>query len=144
MSIYSGTGGAKYFDEREAHELIYSGDRAQWCGLMINKVKETLNDNGNLYPLRQSYFISLRSSYLVLRQENSFIVEPYSPNRFSRQFGFCQGILGDLKNDVHSATLDQALKHWCICITKSTFVSVLLPAHCDDPKVHTTPSYREW
>ena len=67
MFAYSSMGGAKYFDKCEARELIYSGDRAQWCGLMINKVKETLNDNENLYPSRQSYFISLHSSYLVLR-----------------------------------------------------------------------------
>ena len=80
MSQYSGEGGAKYFNEREARELVHNGDQARWNELIFLQKSETLIDNGNLCLSRLSYFINIRSSYLVLRQENSLIVEPYSPS----------------------------------------------------------------
>ncbi|KAK4737480.1 hypothetical protein R3W88_001177 [Solanum pinnatisectum] len=49
-----------------------------------------LIDNGKLY------IISLHSGYVTLRHGSNFIVESYSPIRFSRQFGFCQDVPGDL------------------------------------------------
>ncbi|KAL2925903.1 Neurobeachin-like protein 2 [Bienertia sinuspersici] len=39
----------------------------------------------------------MRSCFLTLRHDNNCIVEPYSPHRFSRQFGFYQDVAGELK-----------------------------------------------
>ncbi|KAL0298853.1 UNVERIFIED_CONTAM: hypothetical protein Sradi_6545100 [Sesamum radiatum] len=44
-------------------------------------------DDGRAEELDHSYFVAIRSSYLTLRQGGRFIIEPYSPHRFRRQFG---------------------------------------------------------
>ncbi|KAL0291517.1 UNVERIFIED_CONTAM: hypothetical protein Sradi_7023500 [Sesamum radiatum] len=44
-------------------------------------------DDGNAEELDHSYFVAIRLSYLILRQGGIFIIEPYSPHRFGRQFG---------------------------------------------------------
>ncbi|KAL0301551.1 UNVERIFIED_CONTAM: hypothetical protein Sradi_6431900 [Sesamum radiatum] len=44
-------------------------------------------DNGHAEELGHNYFVATRSSYLTLRQGGRFIIEPYSPHRFGRQFG---------------------------------------------------------
>ncbi|KAH0636783.1 hypothetical protein KY289_036698 [Solanum tuberosum] len=55
-----------------------------------------VTDNGKLSNSWNEYIISLRSGYVTLRHDSNFIVESYSPIRFSRQFSFCQDISKDL------------------------------------------------
>ncbi|KAH0644634.1 hypothetical protein KY284_032518 [Solanum tuberosum] len=60
---------------------------------------------------------------------DSFIVDPYSPHRFGRQFGFYQNIPGIMKNDIRSASLDRGLTFWRICTmslsaSRATFPSI--------------------
>ncbi|KAH0707678.1 hypothetical protein KY285_010480 [Solanum tuberosum] len=55
-----------------------------------------LTDNGKLSNSWNEYIISLRSGYVTLRHDSNFIMESYSPIRFSRKFGFCQDVPGDL------------------------------------------------
>ncbi|KAK4400582.1 hypothetical protein Sango_1164300 [Sesamum angolense] len=43
-------------------------------------------DDGHAEELDHSYFVAICSSYLTLRQGGKFIIEPYSPHRFRRQF----------------------------------------------------------
>ncbi|KAG5585347.1 hypothetical protein H5410_045781 [Solanum commersonii] len=66
-------------------------------------------DNNHAPELKPSYFISIRFNYLPLQCRDSFIIEPYSPHHFSHQFGFYQNILGIMKNDIRSASLDKGL-----------------------------------
>ncbi|KAL0307411.1 UNVERIFIED_CONTAM: hypothetical protein Sangu_3033800 [Sesamum angustifolium] len=44
-------------------------------------------DDGRAEEVDHSYFVAIRSSYLTLRRGGRFIVEPYSPHKFGRQFG---------------------------------------------------------
>ena len=107
MVVYSGEGGAKHFDEHEARKLI-QGTSMQWdANLYVRNREETFLDDGGLSRNLLSYFISIHSSYLSMRQDGHLIVEPYSPFRFSLKFGLCQDILGTIKEGIRQGTLDK-------------------------------------
>jgi hypothetical protein len=55
-----------------------------------------LCDDGNLSILKSDYFMCIWFGYLTLCYDDTFIIESYCPDRFSRQFGFCQHIPRDL------------------------------------------------
>ena len=100
MVVYSGEGGAKHFDEHKARKLI-QGTSMQWdANLYVRNREETFLDDGGLSRKSLSYFISIRSFYLSMRQDGHLIVEPYSPFWFSRQFGLCQDIPRTIKEDI--------------------------------------------
>lgn len=67
----------------------------------------------------------LRSGYVTRRHDSNFIVEPYRPNYFSRQFGFCQDTPGDLIGD---GTLLTLVKLWSssICLGTSSKIIILM------------------
>ncbi|KAK4406217.1 hypothetical protein Sango_0628200 [Sesamum angolense] len=73
-------------------------------------------DDGHAEELDHSYFVAIRSSYLTLRQGGRFIIEPYSPHRFGRQFGYYQDVPGTLKYDTRVASLEEGLYYWCLCV----------------------------
>ncbi|KAL0423640.1 UNVERIFIED_CONTAM: hypothetical protein Sradi_0898800 [Sesamum radiatum] len=75
MTLFSGEGGAKYYDPQEARKRIHK-------------------DDGRAKELEEAYFMAIHSNYLPLRQSNHFDVEPYSPHRFGHQFGFFQEVSG--------------------------------------------------
>ncbi|KAL0293011.1 UNVERIFIED_CONTAM: hypothetical protein Sradi_6960900 [Sesamum radiatum] len=64
-------------------------------------------DDGRAEELDHSYFVAIRSSYLTLRRCGRFIVEPYSPHRFGRQFGYYQDVPGTLRYDTRVASLEE-------------------------------------
>ena len=68
-----------------------------------------LIDNEKLKVADFNYFVSVRSSYLPTRHNKVMIIEPYSPHRFGRQFGFCQDMPGVLKKQVHIKTVNDLL-----------------------------------
>ncbi|PIN10177.1 hypothetical protein CDL12_17233 [Handroanthus impetiginosus] len=85
MTQFSGEGGARYFDPKEARKRIHKGDSAHWTYNMITKNQNLLFvDDEKAKELEQNYFIAIRSNYLTLRQDKHFVVEPYSPHRFSQ------------------------------------------------------------
>ena len=85
---------------RSARKLI-QGTSMQWvANLYVRNREETFLDDGGLSRNSLSYFISICYSYLSMCQDGHLIVEPYSPFRFSHQFGLCQDILGTIKEDI--------------------------------------------
>ncbi|MCE3215543.1 hypothetical protein HAX54_002767, partial [Datura stramonium] len=44
-------------------------------------------DDDNKKEFKSIYFMSIHSNYVPLRNEDVFIIKPYNPHRFSRQFG---------------------------------------------------------
>ena len=87
MVHYSGFEGEKSFDD--ARRRIHKGAIVDLGCTMLSKNKyDTLYDNGTLGYEKLSYLIALRSGYLPLRRAATFYAMPYSPHRFSRQFGF--------------------------------------------------------
>ena len=64
-----------------------------------------LADNVKLSNSWNEYIISLRSSYVNLRNYSNFDVESYNHISFSRQFSFCQDVSGDLMDRPYDGTL---------------------------------------
>ncbi|KAH0764534.1 hypothetical protein KY285_000405 [Solanum tuberosum] len=93
----SGEKMAKCFNFTDAQKLFQQDDARRLHHLAMLQGRDLhLTDNGKLSNLWNKYIISLRSGYVTLRHDSNFIVESYSPIRFSRQFGFCQDVPGDL------------------------------------------------
>ncbi|KAL0402262.1 UNVERIFIED_CONTAM: hypothetical protein Slati_4256100 [Sesamum latifolium] len=89
MTRFSGEGGAKYYDPRKARKRIHKAESVFWaCNMIVKNRPFKFVDNGNTEELEHNYFITIRSSYLTLHQGDKFIIEPYSPHRFGRQFGY--------------------------------------------------------
>ncbi|KAL0308901.1 UNVERIFIED_CONTAM: hypothetical protein Sradi_5832400 [Sesamum radiatum] len=85
MMRFSGEGGAKCYEPREARKRIHKTEFVSWAYNML--VKDgffMFVDDGHAEELDHNYFIALHSSYLTLLQGNRFIIEPYSPHRFGR------------------------------------------------------------
>ncbi|KAL0368458.1 UNVERIFIED_CONTAM: hypothetical protein Scaly_1064700 [Sesamum calycinum] len=88
MTRFSGEGGAKYYEPREARKRIHKAEFVSWaCNMLVKAEPFKFVDDGRAEELDHSYFVAIRSSYLTLRQGGRFIIEPYSPHRFGRQFG---------------------------------------------------------
>jgi len=60
MVKFSGIGQTKSFHLEEARELIGSGRGFCWHSSIINRLKETLVDDGKLSRADFTYFVSLR------------------------------------------------------------------------------------
>ncbi|KAG5592228.1 hypothetical protein H5410_042742 [Solanum commersonii] len=89
MVVYFGESVAKYFDKDEARKRVHRGENIVWNGTMLSRPHPTYYiDDGKAPELQLAYFMSLRFNYLPLSRGGSFVTEPYSPHRFSRQFGF--------------------------------------------------------
>ncbi|KAH0682897.1 hypothetical protein KY290_021490 [Solanum tuberosum] len=74
----------------------------------------------------------------------SFIIEPYSPHRVSRQFGFNQDILRYLENDIRAESLDEGLGYWRICISHATMSKATFPPAVTSAKKLYTTQYSSW
>ncbi|KAL0298420.1 UNVERIFIED_CONTAM: hypothetical protein Sradi_6501800 [Sesamum radiatum] len=97
MTRFSGEGGAKYYEPREARKRIHKAEFVSWaCNMLVKAKPFKFVDDGRAEELDHSYFVAIRSSYLTLRRGGRFIVEPYSPHRFGRQFGYYQDVPGTL------------------------------------------------
>ncbi|KAK6126949.1 hypothetical protein DH2020_039307 [Rehmannia glutinosa] len=101
-------------------------------------------DNGNAQKFEQKYFIAIRSSYISLRQGGRFVIEPYSPHRFNRQFGFHQMVPGVLKDDVRGASLEEGVYHWRVCTSSKTFSKAWLPCMPPSAKTFSSEEYKQW
>ncbi|KAL0358132.1 UNVERIFIED_CONTAM: hypothetical protein Scaly_1498900 [Sesamum calycinum] len=56
-----------------------------------------------------------------------FIIEPYSPHRFGRQFGYYQDVPRTLKYDTRVASLEEGLRYWCLCVLSKSSSKVWFP-----------------
>ncbi|KAL0463314.1 UNVERIFIED_CONTAM: hypothetical protein Slati_0219000 [Sesamum latifolium] len=121
MTLFSDERGAKYYDPQEATKRIHEGDFVSWACNMITKDKDfSFVDDGRAKYFEEAYFMAIRSNYLPLRQGYHFEVEPYSPHRFARQFGFFQEVPGILSQDVRRASLEDGIRYWRLCISSKT------------------------
>ncbi|KAL0437697.1 UNVERIFIED_CONTAM: hypothetical protein Sradi_0477600 [Sesamum radiatum] len=117
MRRFSGDGGAKYYDPREACKQIHKTEFVSWaCNMIMKNMPFKFVDNGDGEKLEHNYFVAIRSSYLTLRQGDKFIIELYSPYRFGSQFAYFQGVPGILKYDTRAASLEEGLYYWRLCI----------------------------
>ncbi|PIN05695.1 hypothetical protein CDL12_21766 [Handroanthus impetiginosus] len=140
MTQFSGEGGSRYFDPKEARKRIYEGDSTHSTYNMITKNKNLLFvDNGKARELEYDYFIAIRLNYLPLRQGERFIIEPYSPHRFSYQFGYYHKVLGILRNNPFTinlmleADLEYGLHYCRLCTLFKSISKAWFPKGVNSP-----------
>ncbi|KAL0284943.1 UNVERIFIED_CONTAM: hypothetical protein Sradi_7185900, partial [Sesamum radiatum] len=110
MIIFSSEGGAKYYNPQEARKRIHKAEFVSWaCNMIVKNRPFKFVDTGDAEELDHNYFVAICSSYLTLRRGDKFIIEPYSPHRFRRQFGYFQDVPGTLKYDTRVASLEEGL-----------------------------------
>uniref|UniRef100_A0A9I9CV10 Aminotransferase-like plant mobile domain-containing protein n=1 Tax=Cucumis melo TaxID=3656 RepID=A0A9I9CV10_CUCME len=106
MVEFSGEGGAKYYTNLEARTHIHMEKYVSWHACLQAKNKdELLTDDGTLIHWNASFFISIRFCFLFSQYGSSTVIEPYSPCRFGRQFGFYQDVPYDLGKKIPKANL---------------------------------------
>ncbi|KAL0362170.1 UNVERIFIED_CONTAM: hypothetical protein Scaly_1172200 [Sesamum calycinum] len=88
MTRFSGEGGAKCYELREARKRMHKSEFVSWaCNMLVKDGPFNFVDYGNGEELDHNYFVAIHSSYLILFKPKKFIIEPYSPHKFGRQFG---------------------------------------------------------
>jgi hypothetical protein len=145
MVRFSGEGAAKYFEEAEARKLFRSITKFKFHRLALFKGhQEILEDNDQLSDSYVDYFISQRLSYLSSRRGDLSVLEPYSPHRFGRQFGFTQDIPGEIKEDLRTAPLERVMHLWHRCLRINTKSQFLVPSRPPSDAAPCTKDYMDW
>ncbi|GMP65069.1 hypothetical protein CsSME_00026032 [Camellia sinensis var. sinensis] len=102
-----------------------------------------LVDFERISPFHLGYLISLRQGILTFKMGFNFISEPYSPNRYGRQFGFAQACLTPLNVSCQQPSewyiFYYSWRHMLRCGTK---VSLELPGSRSTS--HVTMPYANW
>ncbi|KAL0295507.1 UNVERIFIED_CONTAM: hypothetical protein Sangu_2507800 [Sesamum angustifolium] len=145
MTRFSGEGGAKYYEPREARKRIHKAEFFSWaCNMLVKAEPFKFVDDGRAEELDHSYFVVIRSSYLTLRQGGRFIIEPYSPHRFGRQFGYYQDVLGTLRYDTRVASLEEGLRYWRLCVLSKSSSITWFPCLPANAKKLCSETYKAW
>ncbi|KAK9733593.1 hypothetical protein RND81_04G077200 [Saponaria officinalis] len=143
MDAFGGEGSLVPMKSGEARNLISSGQKINWRAIPFGGVKQEMHvDDAHSSLYNTKALIAMRSNFLTLRYEDNNIVEPYSPHRFGRQFGFRQDVPGELKYDIREGSnehLFQLFGSFVLLETKSRFVlpkgdlrlSILTTPACD-------------
>ncbi|CAN6581611.1 unnamed protein product [Malus baccata var. baccata] len=145
MTKYSGVFSAKSLYDQQAQALFRSCE-----GLKMDRVarfgtvRRDIIDDSHIHFSDLSYLISLRSGYVSLRQEDRCIIQPYSPHRFSRQFGFVQNVPGTLREKARSKSLQAVYMHWESCTRACTNASITLPTKDEFKSNPVTRVYVRW
>ena len=101
-------------------------------------------DNESISITKVSYLISLRSSYLFLRQSNHRVIQSYYPHRFSRQFRYPQDLPRGLSEIFHTGTLEAVYQHWESCTKLGTYSKVTIPYYHSLEEFLVTKAYADW
>ncbi|KAH0665733.1 hypothetical protein KY285_026939 [Solanum tuberosum] len=141
----SGEKMAKCFNFTDAQKLFQQDDARRLHHLAMLQGRDLhLTDNGKLSNSWNEYIISLRSGYVTLRHDSNFIVESYSPIKFSRQFDFCQDVLGDLVERPYNGTLLTLVQLWNSSFRLNTFSKVMIPTCPLEGAPLMTREYVDW
>nr|GMC64878.1 ABC transporter G family member 11 [Ipomoea batatas] len=125
MVSFSGEGGAKFYSETDRDYIFHDDGKG---------IEEDLE-----------YFLCLRPCRLILRQGQQCVAEPYTPHRFSRQFGFYQAHApGCLALDKRRISLDEGLKEWRQYAHTGSLSKATFPTNPIAPKRHHSSTYRTW
>ncbi|CAH9073716.1 unnamed protein product [Cuscuta europaea] len=146
MISYSGEGGARSLEKRSAHKRIFQGDVSAWVCSTHRRIKEySFFDGKNPPEAELALFRSLRSNYLVLRYRDHCIAEPYTPHRFSRQFGYFQAYAsGFLEMRNRSVTLAAGFQLWLQFEHGMSQAEAVFPTPPTIPAKYFSLEYKEW
>ncbi|KAK4395693.1 hypothetical protein Sango_1723600 [Sesamum angolense] len=145
VTRFFGEGGAKYYEPREARKRIHKVEFVSWaCNMLVRDGSFKFVDDGQAEELDHSYFIAIRSSYLTLRQGDRFIIQPYNPHRFDRQFGYYQDVPGTLRYDPRVASLEEGLRYWRLCVLSKSSSKAWFPYLPANAKKLCSEAYKAW
>ncbi|KAL0374077.1 UNVERIFIED_CONTAM: hypothetical protein Sradi_3323400 [Sesamum radiatum] len=124
---------ARHFEPIKVHNLFHCIKPSRILNIHFPYISTSLvADDMNISSTFKDLFVALHSSYLTLRIRVEFIVEAYSPYRFSRQFDFSQDIPGSLNVSSCPLVMKECADWWAKCnmtsLDKNTLV-VLKPNH---------------
>nr|XP_016507312.1 PREDICTED: uncharacterized protein LOC107825000 [Nicotiana tabacum] len=143
--LQAGEGAAIYFGKEEARKRIHNGENIIWTSTMPRRSGlHHYYDDGKADESELNFFMSIRSNYLPLRDGVNFIIELYSPHRFSRQFGFYQDTPGRLEQDFREASLEEGLRLARICVLTRSKSRAVFPPFGSNMKKFTSSNYRSW
>ncbi|KAL0349733.1 UNVERIFIED_CONTAM: hypothetical protein Sradi_4122500 [Sesamum radiatum] len=143
MTRFSGEGGAKYYEPREARKRIHKAEFVSLaCNMLVKDGSFKFVDDGHAEGLDHSYFVAIRSSYFTLRQGGRFIIEPYNPHRFGRQFGYYQDVPGTLRYDTRVASLEEGLRYWRLCVLSKSSSKAWFPCLPANAKKLCSKAYK--
>jgi len=97
MTKYTSERLAKNFNKSQANFFFKNLKRIISPTILSLAKVVILCDDGNLSILKSDYFMCIWFGYLTLCYDDTFIIEPYYSDRFSKQFGFCQHIPRDFR-----------------------------------------------
>ncbi|KAJ8551615.1 hypothetical protein K7X08_021630 [Anisodus acutangulus] len=102
------------------------------------------NDGLTTWGFPRSGFgeVRLRSSYVTTRIDDVLVIEPYSPHRFSGQFGFSQDLPGDLIERTYDGTLQELVQLGNSCTRFSSSSTVIISPRPAWPLM--TRRYTDW
>ncbi|CAH9100234.1 unnamed protein product [Cuscuta europaea] len=146
MISYPGEGGARFLEKRSARKRIFQGDVSAWVCSTHRRIKEYSFFNGKNPPEAElALFRSLRSNYLVLRYRDHCIAEPYTPHRFSRQFGYFQAYAsGFLEMRNRSVTLAAGFQLWLQFEHGMSQAEAVFPTPPTITAKYFSLEYKEW
>ncbi|KAL0371795.1 UNVERIFIED_CONTAM: hypothetical protein Scaly_0861100 [Sesamum calycinum] len=145
MTRFSREGDAKYYEPREACKRIHKAEFVSWaCNMLVKDEPFKFVNDGRAEEHDHSYFVAIRSSYLTLRQGGRFIIEPYSPHRFGRQFGYYQDVPGTLRYDMRVASLEGGLYYWRLCVLSKSSSKAWFPCLSANAKKLCSEAYKAW
>ncbi|KAF7137705.1 hypothetical protein RHSIM_Rhsim07G0182500 [Rhododendron simsii] len=143
MVRLAGEKNAKHFTAIAAPKLLRSIDPSRLSSLaMSDKDERLMVNDGKQSQFWRGYIISLHSSYLTLHCDMQYIVESYSPHRFSRQFNFYHDVPRKLVEEACPVNLLDVVGLWQSYTKLST--KAKLRIHVSSHKGLTTKQYQEW
>ncbi|KAL6213650.1 hypothetical protein ACLB2K_013097 [Fragaria x ananassa] len=142
---FSGAFSTKHFGDAQARSLFNAcGNVGMDILARVPKESKVIVDRENVNRPDIVYLTCLRSGFLTLRQDNRRVVQPYSPYRFSRQFGYVQDVPGNLQKDIRTGELSLMYWHWESFTKRETRSTVTLPPESALTEYMVTRNYVEW
>ncbi|KAL2899266.1 Guanosine-5'-triphosphate 3'-diphosphate pyrophosphatase [Bienertia sinuspersici] len=116
MIAFHGTNAIRPLARKESKPSICSGQDISWVIIAPND-DTSVKYVDDIMQLQRvtDFFLSMRSCFLTLRYANNYIAKPYSPHRFSRQFGFYQDVSGELK-----PLLEKTTRHYLFSLFQTS------------------------
>ncbi|KAH6764911.1 hypothetical protein C2S51_016160 [Perilla frutescens var. frutescens] len=143
MVRYSSEGGARFYGPAKARKRVHRAELVSWHCIMPFRAEDfVFIDDENASDLDRGLFMAIRSNFLAKRIDDHFIIKPYSPHHFNRQFGYQQMVLGVLTKDIHEASLADGLRYWRICLIHRSMVKACFPFL--NLKKFPNAEYKKW
>src|SRR3954470_3508824 len=133
------------FLSRPENYLLYrcppSFDEAVDGGSFMDLAEE--DGSTMLAPGPFTWLLNIRPGYHLFRREAECWIEPYTPSRFARQFGYDQLYVGNPNSDLAvQGTLLEGTRAWFYSIAGGTGATFLLPS--SRPKLLCSLNFGCW